>query len=474
MKVLLGTVFWLLAALPALGGDPYTLQIRNPGRDIGILVGDLLVRTVEIDAQAPYALAPASLPAKGISRHGVELRDVSITKNAASTSRTHYTLQFTYQVFTSASYAKKVQLPQEQLKLNGDGRNIDIAIPAWTFSVSPLATHDETRFDEDMSPYRGPLLLDTSVKQRWLWGFAGLAVLSLFGLLYFNGNRAWLPGMGGPFARSYRKLRRLSNADVRQGVAVIHQAFNQTWGANLFHADLENFLRSHPRFRAIHSEIDEFFRLSNAVLFGGDVAPSASLPAMCDFCKQCRDCEREPFALQPLVAVTLCSVVLTALVVLLMQSIQILSIWPLVIAWACFFHLGGGEQPRAAMVSVMLSTIFGVFMGWLSALAILNNPVTALLAPGLWAALVIAVFVGIISACAYWKPFSITPVCIYGYAATWGYLDVPGRFDFAVLTSLNLQNVILILPAAIAAGCAFGYFNARLVGMLTVKPQPAP
>lgn len=473
MKFLLGIAFWLLTALPASATDPYTLQIRNPGRDIGIIVGDLLVRTVEIDAQAPYALAPASLPAKGVSRHGVELRDVSIARNDAS-SRTHYTLQFTYQIFTSASYAKKVRLPQEQLKLSGDGRSIDIAIPAWNFSVSPLATHDETRFDEDMSPYRAPLLLDTSGKQRWLWGCAGLAVLSLIGLLYFNGDRTWLPGMGGPFASSYRKLRRLSNTDIRQGVALIHQAFNQTLGANLFHADLEDFLRSYPRFRAVRSEIEEFFLLSNAVLFGGNAAPRTSLPALRDFCKQCRDCEREPFALQPLVAVTLCSVVLTALVVLLMQNIRILPIWPLVIAWACFFHLGGGEQPRAAMASVMLSTIFGVLMGWFSALAILDNPVAAVLAPGPWAALVIAVFVGIISACAYWKPFSITPVCIYGYAATWGYLDVPGRFDFAVLTSLNLQNVVLILPAAITAGCAFGYLNARLVGMLIIKPQPAP
>jgi len=290
-------------------------------------------------------------------------------------------------------------------------------------------------------------------------------------LLYFNGSRRWLPGMGGPFAAASRQLRRLAIGDTQQAVAVIHQAFNRIFGANLFKPDLPKFFAAHPRFVPIRTEIEDFFNLSDRVLFGAAATDSYIPHKLRHFCKLCRDCEREPFALPPLTAVTISSIVLTLAIVLLMQKIEVLPIWPLVIAWACFFHLGGGEKPRAAIVSVFVSTVFGVLMGWLSALAIMSNPIPELTPGSIWAALVIALAVGIISVCAYWKTLSITPVCIYGYAATWGYLDVPGRFDWAVLTAFDWQNVVLVLPVAIAVGCAFAYLNARMVGML-VRSAP--
>src|SRR5436309_5796501 len=34
-------------------------------------------------------------------------------------------------------------------------------------------------------------------------------------------------------------------------------------------------------------------------------------------------------------------------------------------------------------------------------------------------------------------------VCVYGFAANWAYLDVPGRFDATVLTTLRADNVIV-------------------------------
>lgn len=472
MKYLFILALWLFCASSAYPAE-YELRIVNPERDIGYIVGDKLTRTIEIDAAAPYTLAPASLPAKGVSRHGIELRDISVTHSTAG-GRTPDTLQLTYQVFTSADHVKKVELPQERLYLTGEGRKLEVLIPSWNFRVSPLAAYGETRLDEDMSPYRPPLQLDETLNLRLLWGFLVLIATSGVALLYFNGDRRWLPGMGGHFAKACRKLRRLPDeaASTPAAVMAIHEAFNATFGANLFEADLDSFFRQHPRFAAIRSDVEEFFRLSNRVLFDSAQHPGmGTLFLLRYFCRQCRDCEREPFNFKPLTAITLCSVVLTGFVILLMQNIPMLPVWPLVIAWACFFHLGGGNEPRGAIVSVLVSTIFGVAMGWLSALAILNNPITDFVSPGIWAALVIAVFVGAISACAYWRPLSITPVCIYGYAATWGYLDVPGRFDPTALTTLNTHNVILILPTAIALGCALGYLNAKMVGMLMVKPQ---
>jgi mxaA protein len=469
------SLLWLWGAMPTLAADDprYAVQIHNPDHDVGYIVGDMLTRTIHLNARAPYTLTAAAMPVKGLNRHGIELREVSVTKDAAPDG-TSYDVQLTYQVFTSASFAKKVLLPQESLKLTGEGKSVEVLIPSWGFSVSPLSARGEI-VEDDMSPYRGPMLLDKTSRQQMFWGFLVLIAATLPGLLYFNGNRAWLPGMGGPFARSYRKLRRLpdNTTSIQQAVATIHQAFNQTFGANLFHTDVPGFVQKYPRFAPLSGDIEEFFRMSNAALFGIGGAPgsgAATNKTLRNFCKQCRDCEREPFAMKPLAAITVCGVALTiVMVMLMMQGIKVLPIWPAVIAWACFFHLGGGTEPRAAITTILLSTTFGVFLGWLSAIAILTNPVAALIPDMLWGPLVIGVAVGILSLSAYWKPLSVTPVCVYGYAANWGYLDVPGRLDMHVLTSLDINNVMLALPCAVILGCVFGYVNAKLVGLLIAK-----
>lgn len=296
MKPFLALIVWLFCTSSAYAAE-YELRIANPERDIGYIVGDKLTRTIEIDAAAPYTLAPASLPAKGVNRHGIELRDISVTHSTAG-GRSHDILQLTYQVFTSATHARKIQLPQERLYLAGEGRKLEVSIPAWSFRVSPLAAYGETRLDEDMSPYRPPLQLDETLNLRLLWGFLVLIVITGMALLYFNGDRRWLPGMGGPFAKACRKLRRLPDepASMPAAVMAIHEAFNAMFGANLFEADLDSFFQQHPRFAAIRSDVEEFFRLSNSVLFDSTKHPGmGTLLLLRRFCRHCRDCEREPF-----------------------------------------------------------------------------------------------------------------------------------------------------------------------------------
>ena len=465
-------IFGLLLAFSVQSADDarYSLHVGNPERDIGYIVGDRLTRTAVLEVQSPYALALSSLPAKGLSRQGIELRGIEMRESPAS-GAVRYALRLDYQVFARAATPRKIVLPQETLQLKGDGRVIKVVIPTWSFRVSPLAAQDETHIEQDMSPFRGPMPRETKTRQRLLAACIALIAVAASALLYFNGSRRWLPGMGGAFATACRQLGRLPASDTQQAVTAIHQAFNRTFGANLFKPDLPKFFAAHPRFVPVRSEIEDFFNLSDGVLFGAAATDSYTPHKLRHFCKLCRDCEREPFALPPLTAVTISSIVLTVIIVLLMQKIEVLPMWPLVIAWACFFHLGGAEDSRSAIKSVFVSTVFGVLMGWLSALAIMSHPIPELIPGTIWAALVIAVAIGIISVCAYWKTLSITPVCIYGYAATWGYLDVPGRFDWAVLTAFDWQNVVLVLPVAIAVGCAFAYVNARMVGML-VRSAP--
>lgn len=461
MKSLLALLL-LAVTLPLAAADArYTLDIRNPGRDSGIQVGEVLTRTIVLETVPPYAVLPSSLPAKGISRNGIELRGIDATRSGNRT-----TLQLAYQVFTSADSPKKAALPAEHLQLAGDGQTVRVTIPAWTFRISPLAANDNARIEDDMRPFYGPMLRDESRPQALLFGSAVLSALAALGLLYVNGSGRWLPGMGGPFATACRTMRRLGPDEAQKAATALHHAFNRAFGRAFFAAEIPRFLREHPRFLPIKADIEDFLRTSDQLRFAQTPPDRYTLHKLQYFGTLCRDCEREPFALPPLTAVTVSSIVLTLVIVLLMQQIAVLPIWPLVIAWACFFHLGGAEDASAAMRSVFISTVFGVLMGWLSALTIMSNPAPELLPGNLWGAGVIAIAVGVISVCAYWKTLSITPVCIYGYAATWGFLDVPGRFDWSVLTAFSWQNVMLALPVAIAVGCAFAWVNARMVGLL--------
>lgn len=168
--------------------------------------------------------------------------------------------------------------------------------------------------------------------------------------------------------------------------------------------------------------------------------------------------------MKPLGALTCANVALAFVMTLSMQSLT-LPLWPMVIAWACFFHLGGGGRPPAALAAVLAHAVFGVFAGWLAAPAILFNP-TAL--PGtVWVPLVVGAAVGVMSLASGWPRLAVLPVCVYGFAANWAYLDVPGRFDPAALTVLRADNVIVALPPALLIGCLFGWANVKLIAQLS-------
>jgi mxaA protein len=103
--------------------------------------------------------------------------------------------------------------------------------------------------------------------------------------------------MGGSFARTYRKIRKLpeSEAGLQQAVSHMHQAFNHTAGMTLFSHNVDEFIAKKPNFAPIRSEILQFFALSRQVYFEPN-APhglgSNPLTWLKGFCRRCRDCER--------------------------------------------------------------------------------------------------------------------------------------------------------------------------------------
>ena len=116
------------------------------------------------------------------------------------------------------------------------------------------------------------------------------------------GKHTWLPRMGGPFAKSYRTIRKQTNTaeGLQNAISSVHQAFNSTAGNSVFGGSLDQFLEKKPAFKAIKSELEQFFALSRQVFFEPNSTQSNSVRAdekdtlqwLAQFSRRCRDCER--------------------------------------------------------------------------------------------------------------------------------------------------------------------------------------
>jgi mxaA protein len=275
------------------------MQVFNPDRDVAYTIGELVPRTVILVAKKPLTLLDTSLPITGYERRwkgqvtGIELRTINKSQSMG-TDDTTYILNLSYQIFTTGAVTKAAFLPAEKVRFT-DGKNIiEYRIPEWGFRISPIALFGTVKLEQDMSQYRGPLLLDPAPQKLHLKILLSIFTLSLLGLLYILGVNTWLPRMGGPFARAYRDLRKLPSTPqgLQQGVERLHRAFNLTAGTSVFNAD--NFIARKPAFAGLKAEMDQFFNLSRTVFFEPAAPSGLQQPEVWlrRFCLSCRNFER--------------------------------------------------------------------------------------------------------------------------------------------------------------------------------------
>lgn len=306
--------FLLFVSINVLAEPVREMQITNPKRNVGYVVGDMFKRRIDLEVAAPYTLSRASLPAAGLSYGGIEVNKVEINeKKLAETTR--YRIEVTYQIFVHRQNASKIRLPAHPMQISANGKSVEVPIPAWSFRVSPLAAYGETDIERDMRPYRAPLKVQTKNLKLAVGFFLLLVLGSLAGLIYINADKAWFPGMGGPFAASYRSIASLQDSPeaLNKAVAHIQNAFNVTFGENLFGHDLDRFIQCHPGFSKLRHDMKVFFKVSNYVFFGvkddqyqsawmqylsqrtssaADAPSMHTLAGLKAFCRACRDCER--------------------------------------------------------------------------------------------------------------------------------------------------------------------------------------
>jgi mxaA protein len=278
----------------AQNSDVKILSMSNPANSNGIQMGDVLNRTFAVEVDAVYQLPKTSLPMKGESRNGIELRDI-IVKTTKHGDKNVYTIALSYQVFASVAKPVVMALPDEHLALIGGSKTLLIDIPAWRFWYSPLVAEGITNAKDNLQPQAKAALIDLKMHQTRLWISLALVLTGLLGIVYVNADKRWLPFMNGAFAQAHRNIKKLKNhqASSNNAFMYMHQAFNKIYGANLFATNLDEFLITHPKFIKLGDEIRKFFELSNRTLFASQQTNETKyLQELIMLSKRLRDCER--------------------------------------------------------------------------------------------------------------------------------------------------------------------------------------
>ncbi len=302
--VLMGNVWANDPPSPDMPENMYSLKSVEPERDVGYTVGDKLSRHVLLSVKKPYQLIETTLPIVGYERRyrgqiiGIELRQIQHGKKQFK-DHTEYTLDLEYQVFTNDATAKMAFLPAEILKFQGAKKDdvVQIRVPSWGFRVSPLAVFGAVKIEQDMSTFRPPFLIQPYPEKQKLVACLVVLAISWLGLMYIQCNRAGVPNMGKPFAKTYRQIHKFKadEQNIELALTRIHQAMHTAGKTSIFSDNLDVLYQQVPTLKNIDAEILQFFALSRAVFYENKLKQlniAETLAWLKLFCRHCRDCER--------------------------------------------------------------------------------------------------------------------------------------------------------------------------------------
>ncbi|PCI60546.1 MAG: hypothetical protein COB34_02375 [Methylophilaceae bacterium] len=290
--------------LPTIDEQYLNIEISDPARDAGYVIGDILNRKITLTIKKPYQLIIESLPIVGYEhlyrgkKSGIELVKINtkIEKNSASET---YALDLSYQVFKTDRLVKPAALRAESLRIRNTSSKevVQYKLPAFTFRISPLSVFGQVNLSQEMYPFTPPLTLDNDNVIFNLKVLAAALALALLGLLYIFGAHAWLPKMGAPFAKAYRDIRKMSDSteNLKQAVTRVHESLNKTAKESLFNHNLDAFIARNATFLPVKKEIEQFFGLSHQVFFEDSSQPLTTEDPkawLLQLCRRLRDCER--------------------------------------------------------------------------------------------------------------------------------------------------------------------------------------
>ncbi len=152
-----------------------------------------------------------------------------------------------------------------------------------------------------------------------------------------------------------------------------------------------------------------------------------------------------------------------------------LSLWAAFIAWACFFHSGGGVH---AAKLTFCSSVFGCVLGWLTMLAMTGMSFAAHLGMPLWGALCVAVSAPIAVLAARVPLLSAVPItmsalaCVSAFVLLKG-VDMKDAVGLPNMLALSIdQNALLNISLSMLIGLGFGLATERFAGLM-IKAEVA-
>ena len=280
------------------------LVIVEPKQLVGYTVGDIIDRHVTVSIKKPYQLIEESLPIVGYEKRyqgqllGMTLRDIQFDKKITNDLST-YKISLKYQIFTNNVVAKPAFITADYYRLINPAepdKVVKFRIPELTIATSPIAIFGAVKVEDDMSPFRGPLTIETipsALKVRY--GIIGL-VVSLLTLLYIYSRYTWLPKQNRFFSSVYRQHKKINTneKEIENFVSALHHGFNQTINKALFVSNKEQLFKKNNSFKYIESEINDFFKLSKAINFERKTNFNSAEAAdwLVVFSLHCRMCER--------------------------------------------------------------------------------------------------------------------------------------------------------------------------------------
>jgi mxaA protein len=285
-----------LAITQSLGNEPAQISWRaEDPRPFGYVIGDELSRRIDIDAPATYSLQTDSLPRPGRVDAWLELRKINVTEKSLGELKRH-TLDLHYQIMNSPDSVKTYPLPKLLIIFNYLDKPRTVEITDAPFTVSPITPEyvlARAGLEEMRADKSAPLIDATA--HYWRLGFAALALAGvLLSLVYIKWGMPFLRRHNGPFARAWRDIKKLGEADKPAALRRLHRAFNETAGVSIFPQHLTEFFSRHPAFIDLQQDTQTFFDASRGEFFSSRSNNGNGLNAswLMDFCARCRDRER--------------------------------------------------------------------------------------------------------------------------------------------------------------------------------------
>ena len=133
-----------------------------------------------------------------------------------------------------------------------------------------------------------------------------------------------------------------------------------------------------------------------------------------------------------------------------------LQIWATFIAWACFYHVGGGE---AGLKNTIAANIGGAICATV-ALVLIARFGGGAVGAGIWVAVTVAVMI----LAAQVPMLSAIPAAVYGYAAVaaFGLLKGGDALDFGLGTGPFTTVVV-----SMVIGAVLGYVSQKIANVIT-------